>query len=189
MSNDPIPTAEAIIRSLVEAGIPQAVVAKKLALAPSAVSNLFKGTRGLKLHEANILLSLIPNQRRARALPLIALAGAGRWVEAIEETSRTVTVPPEIDAGGEFAVEVVGDSMNQLMAEGSFAIVDPKETRLFSGKLYLLINGDGEGTIKRYRTEPARFEPVSDNPEYQAFEVGSFDFKVVGRVTASMQTF
>jgi SOS-response transcriptional repressor LexA len=189
MNNDPIPTAEAIIKSLVEAGIPQSVVAKKLAIAPSAVSMLFKGLRGLKLSEANILLSLIPNRRQVRSLPLIALAGAGRWVEAIEEASRTVTIPPEIDAGGDFAVEVVGDSMNLLMAEGSFAIVDPKDTRLFAGKLYLLINGEGEGTIKRYRTEPSRFEPVSDNPEYQPFEVGSFDFKVVGRVTAAMQTF
>jgi SOS-response transcriptional repressor LexA len=79
--------------------------------------------------------------------------------------------------------------MNLLLPEGSHAIVDPEDRRLFNGKLYLLRNAEGEATIKRYRTDPARFEPVSDNPDYLPFEIGQLDFSIIGRVTSGLQKF
>lgn len=189
MSDNAIPTAEAILNSLRDANIPNAVIARKLALAPSAVTNLFAGTRTLKLHEANILLSLLPTAPKPAQIPVIGMAGAGRWLEAIQEARTTLALPAEANVRGKFGVDVVGDSMNQLLPEGSVAIIDPDDTALFSGKIYLLLNGDGEATIKRYRVDPARFEPVSDNDEYVPFEIGTTDFRVVGRVTFGIQRF
>lgn len=189
MSN-PIPTAEQILTSLREAGVPQRVIAEKLAIPQSAVSNLYNGSRVLKLHEANVLLALLPRRPGPREIPLIGMSGAGRWLEAIEHARDTILLPGGIDERGTFAVEVVGDSMNLAgLPEGSTAVIDPEDRRLFNGKSYLLLNGEGEATIKRYRTEPSRFEPVSDNPEYQPFEVGEFDFSIIGRVTMGVQKF
>ncbi|EJU14955.1 Phage repressor protein [Sphingomonas sp. LH128] len=178
-----------LLEAVKEAGIPQRVIASKMNLPPSAVSNLFKGERSLKFNEAVILQELlgVANNARGRELPLIGMAGAGNWLEAIEVTRRQVWMPSE--AEGQFALDVVGDSMNLVLPEGSTAIIDTEQTELYVGKLYVLLNPDGEATIKRYRSDPARFEPVSDNPEHSPFSVGSGDFRVIGRVTAGLQMF
>ncbi len=178
-----------ILDRLAEAGVPKNVIAMKLVVSPSAVSDLYAGKRQLKHDEAVKLLNLAPKGDRGRELPVIGMAGAGNWVEAIEHTRERVWVPYQAGETGKFAVEVVGQSMNLLLPEGSLAIVDPDDRDLFIGKLYLLLNSEGEATIKRYRVDPARFEPVSDDSSFAAFRIGSFDFQVVGRVTFAMQRF
>lgn len=184
------PTAEQILEQLREHRVPQAVIAERLGLPASAVSNLFKGKRHLKLSEANVLMGLFPTyQFVPREVPLIGIAGAGNWVEAIENSSQTVYLTPDIAPGARFAVEVLGRSMNLVLPEGSFAVIDPSDHSLFSKRMYLLLNRDGEATIKRYRSDPARFEPVSDDPTFQAFEIGSMDFRVIGRVVAAVTKF
>lgn len=185
-----------MIAALKKAGITQREVAERLGISPSAVSNLMSGSRGLKHSEAIKLLEMLEvagwsdgtsSSSGGREVPLIGMAGAGRWVEAVELAKEHVWIPPR--AEGKFALEVVGDSMNLLLPEGSIAIIDPDQTDLYAGKLYLLRNVEGEATIKRYRSDPARFEPVSDNASYVSFAVGSTDFRVLGRVTAGMQIF
>lgn len=182
-----IKTEQDLIAALREAEIPQRAIATKLNLAPSAVSNIFSGTRGIKFEEAIALISMLPERAAGHELPLIGMAGAGAWLEAVEVTRRNIFVPAGLR--GEFAVEVVGDSMDLVLPDGSIAVIDPSDTSLFVGKLYLLLNAEGEGTIKRYRTDPARFEPVSSDPFHKPFEIGSIDIKVIGRVTGSVQMF
>ena len=48
----------------------------------------------------------------------------------------------------------------------------------------LIQNGDGEATIKRYRDNPARFEPDSFNPDHKAIHVGEHQIVVIGRIVA-----
>lgn len=50
--------------------------------------------------------------------------------------------------------------------------------------VYLVMNGDGEATIKRYREGPARFEPDSNNPEHKTVHLGGHHITVIGRVVA-----
>lgn len=189
MRNPLLLNSDRILELLKEAGVSQARIATTLGIPASAVSNLYKGTRRMKLIEANVLMELIPAQPSLCEIPVIGLAGAGKWVEAIEQSIQIIPIPGGFNTKGRFAVEVAGDSMNLVLSEGSFAIIDPDDTRLFSGKIYLLLNAEGEATIKRYKSDPARFEPASDNPEYVPFELGSSDFSVIGRVTAGMQKF
>ncbi|MYL97226.1 hypothetical protein GR702_05500 [Novosphingobium sp. FGD1] len=181
-----------LIEALRASGIPQRVIASRLAISPSAVSLLLRGDRALKFDEAVKIQNMIgqvvtSDQPAGRELPVIGWSGAGKWLEAIELARRAIWVPNE--TSGKFGLDVVGDSMNLVLPEGSVAIVDPEQTDLYSGKLYLLQNSEGEATIKRYRSDPARFEPVSDNDEYVPFRVGSTDFKVIGRVTGGLQAF
>lgn len=179
---------DALLKALVEAKIPRTVIARTLVIAPSAVTALFSGGRQLKYEEAIKLRALLGQTGGGvRELPLIGMAGAGNWLEALEDADRKIFVPES--AVGKFAVEVVGDSMNLLIPEGSSAIIDPDSTSLFDGKIYLLQNEYGEGTIKRYRTDPARFEPVSSNPAHMAFELGKSDLRIIGRVTSSLNNF
>jgi SOS-response transcriptional repressor LexA len=184
-----IRSAEDILQALADAKVPKGVIAKKLVIAPSAVTDLYAGRRQLKHDEALRLLDLVPDRTAGAEIPLIGLAGAGNWIEAIEETKERIWVPREAHAVGRFAVEVVGQSMNLVLPEGTLAVINPEDRDLFVGKMYLLRNSEGEATIKRYRADPARFEPVSDDPTFEAFSVGSSDFRVIGRVTYAMQRF
>lgn len=183
-------SAMAILAALEEAGVPKGVIAKKLVVAPSAVTALYSGKRQLKHDEALRLMDLLPRRPGGREVPVIGMAGAGNWLEAIEEARDKVWIPDR--AGGDrgrFAVEVSGQSMNLLLAEGALAVIDPEDREVHVGKLYLLRNADGEATIKRYRADPARFEPVSSDPSFVPFNIGELDFRVIGRVVASVQAF
>lgn len=181
--------SDELLEQLEEAGVPKGVIAKTIAVAPSAVSALYAGIRQLKYDEAVKLLRLVPAAQSGLHLPVIGLAGAGQWLEAVEHAREHIWAPRQIMGDAKFAVEVVGQSMNLLLPEGSLAIVDPDETEVLVGKIYLLRNAEGEATIKRFRQDPARFEPVSDDPTFEPFLIGQFDFRVIGRVTGSMRRF
>lgn len=182
-------TPEQIIHALREQKVPQRVIASKLLLSQSAVSDLVNGKRQMKWNEAAALLDLLPKPAEPRSVPVIGMAGAGNWLEAVEQAIATLTVPAEFGDKGEFAVEVSGQSMNRMLAEGSYALVDPGDRSLFNGRIYLLRNDEGEATIKRYRTDPSRFEPVSDDPAFEPFEVGDTSFQVIGRVLSGHTKF
>lgn len=193
MSTADLSTSE-LFEALKAQGVTQKEIALSLGIAQSAVSNIITGRRQLKYEEAMRLRKLLKGMTRQTAfeIPIIGMSGAGRWVEAVEQSDSSITLPAHIggeDTKASFAVEVLGDSMDILMPEGTFAVIDTSQTELFSGRTYLLMNPDGEATIKRYRSDPARFEPVSNNPDYQPFTVGTTDFRVIGRVTLALQKF
>lgn len=178
-----------ILELLKKQGFTQGAISKILGIPQSAVSNMYHGKRELRLTEAAPLLDLLDGKSPTKEIPVIGIAGAGNWLEAIEHTDEWITTPDVIEGNARFAVRVSGDSMNLMLPEGSYAIIDPEQRQLFVGKLYLLLNKEGEATLKRYRADPARFEPVSDNPDHIAFELGIMPFEVVGRVIGALQKF
>jgi repressor LexA len=80
-----------------------------------------------------------------------------------------------------FVVIVEGDSMNLVAQEGEGVFVDPNDLDLIAGKFYIIRNGEGETTFKRYMDNPARLEPCSTNPSHQTVYPGRDVFTVVGR--------
>lgn len=179
-----------LLQSLKRSGIRGKQIAEQLGIPESAVSNLYNGRRRLT-HDEALKLMQWSRFTPSKKIPLIGMAGAGAWVEAIEDTRETLDLPmPQYsDIDGVFAVEVAGDSMDIVLPEGSYAIIDPQQTDLFDRQLFLLRNAEGEATIKQYRGDPARFEPLSTNSAYVPFSIGATDFKVIGRVTGSMRKF
>ena len=81
-----------------------------------------------------------------------------------------------------FVVIVEGDSMDLVANDGEAIIIEPAERELLAGRYYVIMNGDGETTFKRYMENPARFEPCSSNPAHKPIIVGSQNFTIVGRV-------
>lgn len=74
----------------------------------------------------------------------------------------------DLDPRGDWiALEVRGDSMDRISPPGSIICVDRKDTELVPNACYVLVNGAGETTYKRFRTNPMRFEPVSTNPAHE----------------------
>lgn len=101
-------------------------------------------------------------------LPVLGAVPAGDPREAIENYEGEEWCPPKYCKEGNFFLRVTGDSMDKIIPDGSYVLVDTYATAN-SGDLALVkVNGD-EATIKRIRfVEGAIFlEPCSTNPEHQ----------------------
>lgn len=152
----------------------------------STLRKIFAGERQVKVDEAARIYELLRlpavDGVEVRTVPIIGLAAAGQWREAVEMPIGKMMLPAHVAGARSFGVEVVGDSMDLLIEDGGWIVVDPDDKVLSPGKCYLLQNADHEVTVKRYQKGPARFEPVSSNPDNLGFEVGDCDFVVLGRV-------
>lgn len=184
MANPPPYDWAKIKRDMKQRKLTQTALAEALGLRQSAVSNIFKGTRQVKVQEAAILDAFlgIDTSSAVVFLPIIGLAGAGAWQEAIEHPDGEIPAPRGLGGPNMFAVRVVGDSMDLIVEDGGYVIVDPDARELFAGRSYLLMNGDNEATCKVYKSDPARFEPASSNPAHTGFQVGEHEFRVIGRL-------
>ena len=178
---------EAVRRKLKDAGVSQQQLADAAGLThKSAVAKILDGTRGVKVDEAAKIYSylrLVPVEHEAtRSVPIIGFASAGRWREAVEMPIGRMTLPAHIAGSRAFAVEVQGDSMDKLIEDGGWIVIDPDDKVLAAGKTYLLQNTEHEVTVKQYQKGPARFEPVSSNTAHECFLASDHDFLVLGRV-------
>jgi SOS-response transcriptional repressor LexA len=103
-------------------------------------------------------------------IPRISWVNAGSFgvadsVDALDDHPKieVAGLPP-----GEYvALDVVGDSMDRISPPGSIVIVDRSDRRLVHNACYVVQDGEGGATYKRYRQSPIRFEPVSNNPEHE----------------------
>ena len=124
----------------------------------SAISNILNGSRRVKVEEADIIYSFLGISRSSsvQMVPVIGLACAGNWKEAIlAPPGGMMPIPSNAASRRSFAVEVKGDSMDHLIPDGGFVIVDPEQTQLFSDRVYLIENEEHEAQVKRYRSNPA----------------------------------
>lgn len=115
-----------------------------------------------------------------RQVPIIGHIACGDWQEAIEHAEGSV---PAVAGGPNvFALRAQGDSMNQLINDGGYLYVDPDDTDLIDGKIYVVMNGDNETTAKKFHSSPARLVPCSDNPVHHEISLGKDKYTVIGRV-------
>lgn len=177
-----------LVRSrMEERGIKRAELALATGLThASAVSKIFSGERQVKVEEAARIYEFLGLRQiegiGARSIPIIGLAAAGQWREAVEMPLGRMVIPESVAGDRAFAIEVKGDSMDLLIPDGGWVAVDPQDQVLKAGKCYLIENDEHGVTVKRYQSKPARFEPVSSNPEHKAFEVTEHRYHILGRV-------
>ncbi len=174
--------------AMAEQGVTQTRLAQVLGLtSQSAVSNILKGTRAVKADEAARIYALLGIASPLAppeivSVPIIGITNAGAWREAITMPIGHMPLPLRVAGKRSFALEVSGDSMDLLIEDGGYVVVDPDRKELTPGSCYLLQNGDHEATVKLYRRDPARFEPCSSNPTHSGFLVADTDFVVLGRI-------
>ncbi|MEA3537635.1 MAG: S24 family peptidase [Pseudomonadota bacterium] len=117
-----------------------------------------------------------------REIPLLGRIVSGAWEEAVKSTEEYVYAPAGRGRRA-FALKPVGDSMNELIGENGYVVVDPDQTDLVADKVYIVIDVDMRASAKRFCVEPLRFEPCTSNPSYKPIIVGKQPFTVIGRVT------
>tara|TARA_R110000782_G_scaffold167129_9_gene259340 strand:- start:76013 stop:76588 length:576 start_codon:yes stop_codon:yes gene_type:complete len=169
--------------------ISRETLAEKLKISVPSYGRLARGERKLTADERDLafaFLGIDKGQESAletlpiRRVPLIGKIAAGNWKEAIHDAQGWFWC----NAGGEntFALIVEGDSMNLIIEDGGYVAIDPDDKSLVSGRIYAVMNGDGETTIKKFRADPARLEPASTNPDHHVINIGADPFKIIGRV-------
>jgi repressor LexA len=119
---------------------------------------------------------------QVRLIPVIGRVSAGDWAEAIQSPDGWLPIPAGVGGPNAFALKPMGDSMNNVVGEGEFVVVDPDQMDLMPGRAYIVMNGQDQATFKRYRSDPPRLEPDSSNPEHQPIMIGREPFVILGRV-------
>lgn len=100
--------------------------------------------------------------------PLISWVQAGELAEVVDPYSlgsfeKEIIV--EYNRESVIALRVKGSSLNRVAPDGSIIIVDYTLQELVPEKFYVL-RVEGEATVKRYQTNPDRFEPFSTEPDH-----------------------
>jgi SOS-response transcriptional repressor LexA len=120
-------------------------------------------------------------------IPLISWINAGKMAadEAPSEAIDTV-VAANLDPNGQWiALRVQGDSMDRISPPGSVIFVNRNDRDLVPGGFYVVANELHEATYKRWRPDPSRFEPYSNNPEHAPI-IPNGEITVIGRVRQTM---
>ena len=173
-----------------ELGLTQNDVALALNISRPAVSLMLSGKRKMSAQEAMTLSELLGVDNlgvASRKLPVIGWVSAGAWREAVE-VAEDMIISPDVSLSAEaFVLVVEGDSMDQVAPDGAHVVVDPQDRELITGRSYIVRNGDGDVTFKRFASEPARLEPVSSNTNHRTIQLGQDAVEVIGRVIWVMQ--
>lgn len=123
-------------------------------------------------------------------VPLYGSIAAGQPME-MDEVDDTYPVPKKvIEKHPEaFLLRIEGDSMNKVLPNGSYALVDPCDDVEHDGKPYAVCVNGYDATVKRVRRLNNGFQlvPDSDDPTYrpQTFdynEPGTEQITVIGEV-------
>ena len=123
-------------------------------------------------------------------VPLYGSIAAGTPIEMME-VENTFPVPARMhDAHPDaFLLKVEGESMNRILPNGCYALVDPCETVEENGAPYAVCVNGYDATIKRVRKLNNGFELVPDSTDptypvqtYNYNEPGTETITVIGRV-------
>lgn len=178
---------EELRRWVIAGRVSQKEIATELEIAPARVSEMLNGRRKVQQREMPILVRYFgmdeaphPSIRKAKRIGLVP---AGSLREALAEATGTIDVPGSLPKGV-FALHVDGESMNKLAPYGCDVIVDPDDKSLFANDLYVVGNGQGEVTFKRFVPDPARLVPMSDDPTHTDIPLGAEPINIIGRVVS-----
>jgi repressor LexA len=101
-------------------------------------------------------------------VPVMGRIAAGTPIEAIQNKSHVINMPPDMLSTGEhFALEVRGDSMVDAgILDGDTALIKRTETA-DTGDIVVALIDDEEATLKRFRRRGASIALEPANPSYE----------------------
>ncbi len=123
-------------------------------------------------------------------VPVMGRIAAGVPISASQNHTRSITVPPEILAGGEhFALEVKGDSMIEAgILDGDTVLVKKQDTAN-NGEIVVALIDDEEATLKRLRRKGASIALEAANPAYETRIFGPDRVRIQGRLVGLLRRY
>ncbi|OHS43436.1 S24 family peptidase [Staphylococcus sp. HMSC65H10] len=162
------------------------------------ISSLFNVSKGYLLGEIDSVA--LPEFEQDIELSYYGKVSAGNFEEVAVESSK-IKAPSSIFKGRKpsecIALQINGDSMNKILANGSYIVVHDyrinQDYKLNSNDILVLRIG-GEYTVKRVRRTETKLhlDPVSYSDEFKtnSFDLESVDeIEVIGKVIYNYQIF
>jgi repressor LexA len=116
-----------------------------------------------------------------KLVPILGSVPAGPLEEAIESPEGWWPVPANFGGPRVFGLRPKGDSMEMVATDEDIVLFDPDDIDLVPGRAYVVRNGEGHVTFKRYENDPPRLEPDSNNPDHRPILIGREPFLIVAR--------
>lgn len=127
---------------------------------------------------------------RAVAIPVMGRIAAGTPIEAIQTHSHTISVPPEMLAGGEhYALEVRGDSMIDAGIFDGDTVLIRKQDTAQTGEIVVALVDEEEATLKRLRKKGNAVALEAANPAYETRIFPPNRVRVQGRLVGLMRKY
>lgn len=123
-------------------------------------------------------------------VPVMGRIAAGTPIEAIQNHSHSITVPPEmLSPGDHFALEVRGDSMIEAgIFEGDTVLIRKTEAA-DTGDIVVALVDEEEATLKRLRRKGASIALEAANPAYETRIFGPDRVRVQGRLVGLIRRY
>ena len=122
------------------------------------------------------------NSGRPIAVPVMGRIAAGTPIEAIQQRSHVINMPPDLLSAGEhFALEVRGDSMIEAgILDGDIALIRRSEAA-DTGDIVVALIDDEEATLKRFRRRGASIALEPANKAYETRIFGPDRVRIQGK--------
>jgi len=132
----------------------------------------------------------IANDSGAVSIPVMGRIAAGVPIDAIQHSTHSISVPPDMISGGEhYALEVKGDSMIEAgIFDGDTVIIRQIQTAN-PGEIVVALVDDQEATLKRFRRKGASIALEAANPAYETRIFPPHRVKVQGKLVGLIRRY
>ena len=123
-------------------------------------------------------------------VPVMGRIAAGSPIEAIQNHSHSIVVPPDMLSPGEhFALEVRGDSMIEAgIFEGDTVLIRRTDSA-DTGDIVVALVDEEEATLKRLRRKGASIALEAANPAYETRVLGPDRVKIQGKLISLLRRY
>ncbi|MBX3598441.1 MAG: transcriptional repressor LexA [Rhizobiaceae bacterium] len=126
----------------------------------------------------------------AVAVPVMGRIAAGVPIDAIQNHTHSISVPPGMIAGGDhYALEVKGDSMIEAGIFDGDTVVIRQTNSANPGDIVVALVDDEEATLKRFRRKGASIALEAANPSYETRIFPPDRVKVQGRLVGLIRVY
>ena len=123
-------------------------------------------------------------------IPLYGKIAAGSPIEALQNETETIALPPGYVGGGEhYALTVEGDSMVEAGIHDSDIVVIKRCDTAENGTIVVALVDDQEATLKRLRRAGNKIVLEPENQEYEPQILEPERVKIQGRLVSLMRTY
>jgi repressor LexA len=123
-------------------------------------------------------------------VPMMGRIAAGVPIEAIQNHSHSIPVPPDMLTPGEhFALEVRGDSMIEAGILDGDTVLIRRTDSADTGDIVVALVDDEEATLKRIRRKGASIALEAANPAYETRIFGPDRVRIQGRLVGLLRRY
>lgn len=124
------------------------------------------------------------------AVPVMGKIAAGVPIEAIQDNTHSISVPPEMIGSGEhFALTVEGDSMIEAGIHDGDTVVIRQTSTAQGGEIVVALVDNEEATLKTFRRSGGMIALEAANPAYETRLLPSDRVKVQGRLVGLIRQY